>query len=177
MIILVGASASGKTEIAKKLFSNHGMKKAVTHTTRLIRPSETPDVDYHFVDEAQFLVMKEKDLFVETTLYNGNHYGCSKAEVGDEKCIILDPNGVAAFLALNDPHIITFYLRASEETRRKRMNIRGDEPEAIEKRIRNDRSAFADDKIPHVDFVIDCDTRSIEDLAEEIYKSYRAKIA
>ena len=176
MIILVGASASGKTEIAKRLFGAYGMKKAVTHTTRAIRPSETPDVDYHFVDEPTFLDMKKKDLFVETTFYNGNYYGCSKAEVGDEKCIILDPNGVASFLALNDPHVVTFYLRASEETRRHRMQYRGDEEEAIIKRILNDRNAFSDDKIPPVDFVFDCDEESVETLAERIYEDYRSRI-
>lgn len=176
MIILVGASASGKTEIAKILYKEYGMKKAVTHTTRQIRPSETRDVDYHFVDEATFLEMEKKGLFVETTFYNGNHYGCSKAEVGDEKCIILDPNGVNAFLSLRDPHIITFYLQADEETRRLRMETRGDEEAAIEKRIANDRVAFSSDKIPHVDFQIDCNKDSIAHLASKIHDLYLEKI-
>ena len=176
MIILVGASASGKTEIAKKLFADFAMKKAITHTTRPIRPNETPDVDYHFVDAKTFLEMKEKDLFVETTFYNGNYYGCSKAEVGDEKCIILDPNGVASFLALHDPHVVTFYLKASEEIRRHRMSIRGDEPKAIEGRILNDREAFAEERIPPVDFVIPCDEDSVEELTQKIHSLYIEKI-
>ncbi len=176
MIILVGASASGKTEIAKKLYASFGMKKAITHTTRPMRQGEKQDVDYHFVSRETFLDMKEKDLFVETTFYNGNYYGCSKAEVGDEKCIILDPNGVASFLALHDPHIITFYLRASEETRRYRMSIRGDEEKSIESRILNDRDAFADAKIPPVDFTIDCDSDSVEELAKRIRDDYLKKI-
>ncbi|MBQ2494305.1 MAG: guanylate kinase, partial [Bacilli bacterium] len=71
MILLIGASASGKTEIAKALFRLHGIKKAVTHTSRPIRPSETPDVDYHFVTEEKFLRLKEEGEFVETTDYNG----------------------------------------------------------------------------------------------------------
>ncbi len=176
MIILVGASASGKTEIAKTLFSRYGMKKAITHTTRAIRPSETQDVDYHFVDEKTFLEMKEKDLFVETTLYNGNRYGCSKAEVGDDKCIILDPNGVASFLALHDPHVVTFYLKASEETRKYRMAIRGDDANSIARRILNDREAFKDENIPPVDFLIEVDTGSVEAIAEKIHESYLEKI-
>ncbi len=176
MIILVGASASGKTEIAKRMYASFGMKKAITHTTRPIRPSETRDVDYHFVDQATFLRMKDRGLFVETTFYNGNYYGCSKAEVGDDKCIILDPNGVAAFLALHDPHIVTFYLKASEKTRKYRMTIRGDKPEDIEKRLHNDRVAFAEEKIPTVDFVIPCDEESVEGLAGEIRRLYLEKI-
>ena len=102
MILLVGASASGKTEIARYLSFRYGIKKAVTHTTRPIRPSETPDVDYHFVSVVEFLDLKEKDAFVETTFYNGNYYGCSKAECGKDKCIILDPSGVSAFSGIEN---------------------------------------------------------------------------
>ena len=176
MILLVGASASGKTEIAKYLFRAHGIKKAVTHTTRMIRPSETPDIDYHFVSQAAFLAMKEKDAFVETTEYNGNYYGCSKAECADDKCIILDPNGIASFRKLNNPSIIVFYLRASETLREERMRGRGDEENAIQKRILNDRKAFNDSLLPLADYVIDCETGSIEELGEKIYSIYRERV-
>ena len=141
-----------------------------------MRVGEKQDVDYHFVDKDTFLAMKEKDLFVETTFYNGNYYGCSKAEVGDEKCIILDPNGVASFLALHDPHIITFYLEASEKTRRYRMAIRGDEEKAIEARIVNDREAFAKDRIPPVDFTVSCDEEGVDELSSKIHRLYLEKI-
>ena len=102
MILLVGASASGKTEIAKYLAKSHGIKKAITHTTRKMREGERQDVDYHFVDEATFQRMLKEDKFVEHTCYNGNHYGCSKDEIADDKCVILDPEGLKSFLALNN---------------------------------------------------------------------------
>ena len=54
MILLIGASASGKTEVAKVLLSKFGMKKAITHTSRPIRPSEVDGVDYHFVTKETF---------------------------------------------------------------------------------------------------------------------------
>jgi guanylate kinase len=40
MLILVGPSASGKTEIANILISNYKMKNVVTYTTRPIRINE-----------------------------------------------------------------------------------------------------------------------------------------
>ena len=55
MILLVGASASGKTEVAKLLKALYGIKKVITHTTRPIRKSEENDVDYHFVSKDEFL--------------------------------------------------------------------------------------------------------------------------
>ena len=176
MILLVGASASGKTEIAKYLFQRYGMTKAITHTTRPIRPSETPDVDYHFVTREEFLALKEKDAFVETTEYNGNFYGCSKAEVSDDKCIILDPAGIASFLALHDPHVVTFFIRASKETRFERMRMRGDDPAAIERRLEVDEAVFDERAIAPCDFYIESDVAGVPELGDAIYDDYCKRI-
>lgn len=177
MIILVGASASGKTEVAKELNAKYGMKKVVTHTTRKKREHEIDDVDYHFVDVPTFLSLKEKSTFVETTQYNENYYGTSKSEIGDNKCLIVDPNGMHAFQALNDSHIVTFLLIASKETRKKRMQLRGDDSLSIEKRLENDENSFSMDKIGKVDFVIDTEKLSIEEISSIIMKNYREKLS
>ena len=55
MIVLIGASASGKTEVAKTLIYKNGFSKIVTYTTRKIRPTEKDGIDYHFVSKQQFL--------------------------------------------------------------------------------------------------------------------------
>ncbi len=177
MIVLVGASASGKTEIAKYLREHFGIVKAVTHTSRTMRVNEVNDVDYHFVSKEQFLALKEKDAFVETTFYNGNYYGCSKAEISDEKDVIVDPNGLHAFLALHDPHVITFYLYASEATRRKRMAKRLDDPKDIDKRIENDRASFAEDKLSGIHFRIDTEGKEVAELGDLIHSLYLKAIA
>ena len=62
MIILVGASASGKTEVAKELKKKYDIQKVVTHTTRTRRAQEIEDVDYHFVDTALFLKLDRKSV-------------------------------------------------------------------------------------------------------------------
>ena len=172
MILLVGASASGKTEVAKLLKSLFGIKKAITHTSRKIRPSEKDGVDYHFVSEEEFLRLYQEGALLENTLYNGNRYGCSKAELSDDKCVILDPNGLKAFLKEKNPRLITFFLEASEETRRKRMAIRGDEPEAIEKRILTDREAFSKENVGKTDFVIQTEGKTLEEIAKEVHEKY-----
>ena len=45
MLILVGHSASGKTEIANVLKKEYEMKKIITYTTRPKRINEVDDVD------------------------------------------------------------------------------------------------------------------------------------
>ena len=104
MILLTGASASGKTEIAKLLAKKYGIVKAVTHTSRAPRVGERNGVDYFFVSKEEFLALKEQNKFVETTFYNGNYYGTSKAQVTDLKCVVVDPNGLKSFIALHGCH-------------------------------------------------------------------------
>lgn len=176
MILLIGPSASGKTEISKLLGLRYGISKAVTHTTRAPREGEVYGVDYYFVQEEEFLQLEKKGFFVETTLYNGNHYGCSKGEIADDKVVVVDPNGLKSFLALKDPSIVSFFLNASEETRKKRMEGRKDKPEDIEKRILNDREAFSLDKVQGIDYFIDTDKKTMESLVKEIYEDYLSKL-
>ena len=94
MILLIGPSASGKTEISKLLGLRYGISKAITHTTRAPRNGEVYGVDYYFVQEEDFLQLMKRGAFVENTVYNGNHYGCSKAEIADDKVVVVDPNGL-----------------------------------------------------------------------------------
>lgn len=177
MLLLTGASASGKTEAAKILRHRHGLSKAVTHTTRPPRVGEKDKVDYFFVSEEEFLKKEERGFFVETTCYNHNHYGCGKDQVADGNIVVVDPNGLRSFLALDDDTIITFYLEASERTRIARMKSRGDTRENIAKRIINDRTEFRPANIAKTDFVILTDDRPLLDIAEEIYGKYKEELA
>ena len=58
MLILVGPSASGKTEIAKLLDVKYHLTKIVTHTTREKSINQNDDIDYHFVSKDTFLNLK-----------------------------------------------------------------------------------------------------------------------
>jgi len=173
MIILTGPSASGKTEIAKILFVKYGIKKVITHTTRPIRPTEIPEVDYHFVSEVNFNTMKAQQGFIETTFYNGYHYGTSKAEVGDQKVLIVDANGLQAFVKLHNPRFVTFFIQANEITRMNRIIIRGQNLEFAKKRLTFDVINFDRKKMPPIDYDIDNETVTIEDASDKIYQLYQ----
>src|SRR5574344_1459752 len=176
MIILKGASASGKTEVAHSLARHYGIIKAVTTTSRLPRTGEVNGVDYYFVTESKLKELLQESSFVEHTLYNGNLCGTGKSEVNDSKCLVVDPKGLASFISFNDPSVVSFLLIAQESTREERMKLRGDKPLDIEKRIATDRIDFAMQKIPYSDFKITTDNRSIDEIAEDIYKKYQATL-
>ncbi|MCQ2776625.1 MAG: AAA family ATPase [Bacilli bacterium] len=176
MIVLSGASASGKTEVAKMLAKKYGIVKVITTTTRNLRVGEINGKDYFFVSKEEFLKMKENEEFVETTVYNGNFYGSLKREIADTKCIVADPQGLKAYSEIKNKNIVTFFLNAEEETRMKRMLERGDKPEDAAKRIANDREVFKLENFTKVDFHINSETQNVEEVCDEVYRLYNEKL-
>ena len=177
MIILCGASASGKTVTALELQKKYGLKKAITTTTREKRIGETDGVEYFFISKEEFKKRLSENRFVESSLYNDNYYGCGIDQVADDKVVVLDPNGLHSFKKLKNKNIVTFLLIADEKTRRERMVGRGDKLENIQKRITNDVVDFSLEKIGEVDFIIKTTDKSVEQIADQIYECYKKKIA
>ena len=172
MLILVGHSASGKTEIANELKRDYEMKKIITYTTRPIRINEVNGIDYHFVSEEEFLKLKEQDFFVETTIFNGYYYGSSKNDVKDDAVVILDPIGLANFKNSKLDNLIAIFLNCDEEIRYKRMISRGDDPQKAKERLIHDREKFSYDKLRGIDEIINTSVFSINYLSELVYKTY-----
>jgi guanylate kinase len=172
MIVLSGASASGKTEAAKMLMTKHGIKRAITTTTRPMRSQEVDGRDYFFVSKETFEKLIADGAFVEYTIYNGNYYGSTKNQIADNRSVVIDLEGLKSYTQFNDKRIVTFYLSASEELCYKRMLERGDTVEDAQRRIANDRKLFARNRIPKVDYIIDSGSKSIEEVADEVYRLY-----
>ena len=173
MIILIGPSASGKTEIAQILEKKYNLKKVITHTTREKRINEKENFDYYFVSKDTFLDMIKQNKLVEYTFYNNNYYGTSKKEISDNKCVVLDPNGAKAFFNLHDKRIFIVNLMCSEEIRKNRMYSRLDKEESIFQRLNSDKEAFTEDKLSFANINICSETKSPNELAFLIYQQYQ----
>ena len=172
MIVLAGASASGKTEVAKELAKKYGITKVITTTTRKMRVNEVNGRDYFFVSKEVFEQMVQDGKFVEYTVFNENLYGSTKDQIAPNKCVVIDPAGLRAYIALNDPSIVTFFLDSEEETRFKRMLLRGDDETDAKRRVEHDRLAFKPENIADVDYHIDSENFNIEEVTDHIYKKY-----
>ena len=173
MIVLAGASASGKTEVAKLLAKKYGIAKIITTTTREKRVGEVDKRDYFFVSKEEFERKIQAGDFVEYTLYNGNLYGSTKDQIADNKCVVIDPAGLRSYIALNNPSIVTFFLETDEETRKQRMLDRGDGEEKVASRIAHDRELFKKENICHVDYIIDnSSNHTLEEIADLFYSLY-----
>lgn len=173
MLVLIGPSASGKTEVAKMLISMHKMEKLITYTTRAMRFGERDGVDYHFVSVAGFNALKDKNEFIETTYYNGNYYGSRKKDVAMNKVVVLDPSGLAQYNKILGDEIISVFLKTPAELRINRMRIRGDSEDNIKKRITSDAVVFQKENITKANCIIENNNNiSLETLADFIYNYY-----
>lgn len=166
MLVLIGASASGKTEIAKLLIKNYGYEKLVTTTTRPIRTKEIDGIDYNFVSKQEFLRQKENNSFFETVIYNNNHYGTPKKNKLNN-VLIVEPNG-ANTIYKNSIGNTFILLECSKEVRRDRMLSRGDSLQDVENRLVNDSDCFNKDKFIHLDHIINTEDKTLKDLAKLI---------
>ena len=172
MLILIGPSASGKTEVAKILISKYGMQRLVTYTTRKMRTGEIGGRDYHFVTVEECLNLSEKGEFVETTFYNGNYYGSRKKDITRDKLVILDPNGLLCYAEKLKGKITSVFLEAPKEVRRLRMIRRGDDAELIKIRLEKDDAIFRSEQLP-LDFIVRNEGVDLLTLAEKVYNLYR----
>ncbi len=176
MLILLGPSASGKTESAKIMINRYPISRVVTCTTRPNRQGEIDGFDYHFVDDQEFDKRKKAGYFVETAEYNGFRYGTPLDELRDDKLIILEPQGLKSFQSADKCRIVAIFLQTNETTRIQRMRSRKDKEADIKKRIASDRIEFSLDTIEGLDMVIDTTNLSLSDIADLVYSNYQRLI-
>ncbi|MBP3504425.1 MAG: AAA family ATPase [Bacilli bacterium] len=176
MLILVGPSASGKTQIVKILREKYGLNKMVTYTSRAMRPGEKEGIDYFFLTKEEFEKRINEGFFIEYVVYNGNYYGTSLSQVSNDKVVILEPTGLKHYINKIRDEVKVAFLRCSTEIVRIRMKERGDDPEVIRKRLLLDGEVFNKDIMKLADWVIDTSASNIYDNASEIYLLYKDNI-
>jgi len=82
LIVLSSPSGAGKSTISRLLLkAEPDVRMSVSATTRPKRPGEIEDVDYHFVDDAEFDRMIAAGEFVEWANVFDHRYGTPKAPV------------------------------------------------------------------------------------------------
>jgi guanylate kinase len=173
MLILVGPSASGKTEIAKALVNHFNFKKIITSTTRPKREHEVDGIDYHFLDEAMFNTLKNENKFVETSLYQGYQYGLQKKDVISYGIVILDPNGANSIYQNMNDNMFIIYVESNPEIRRYRMRQRGDDELSMKKRIETDDNIFNIKQLQHVDYIVNNDHPHVMEATLQCLKHYQ----
>lgn len=172
MIVIIGASASGKTEISKILIKNYNYKKLITTTTRNLRPNERNHIDYHFVSKDEFLKGLKNNEFLEHTIYNNNYYGINKKDVNKNALVIVDPNGANVLIDELKENSFVVYVKTNKRIRKSRMLSRKDDPEVIKERLKNDDKIFKKSNIKKIDLVLKNNKTCINELAKKLHEEY-----
>ena len=124
IIVLLGASGSGKSTIENQLSTQYGFEKIVSYTTRKPRDNEVNGKDYWFIDNGTFEESIDRNLFAEYDEYTQNRlYGTLKSDYKNgNKIVVLTPHGLRQLKAnnLNNDDIYTVLVKANLGTRIKR---------------------------------------------------------
>lgn len=152
IIVLLGASGSGKSTIEHELTTHHGFEKIISYTTRQPRAGEENGKDYYFTENNTFAAMINTGVLAEYDEYSqGRLYGTLKTDYADgNKVVVLTPNGLRQLKqsCFND-NIFTVLVNASLGTRIKRYIDRCgvnqftfDDKNEIAARVERDFSMF-----------------------------------
>ncbi len=152
MIILVGASCSGKSTIERKL-TEKGLKRIVSYTSRTIRQNETNHIDYHFLTKEEFEKKLSEGFFAEHSIYNSWNYGIASDDCYDDAICVVETSGMRQLKANKKLNIKSFCVDADERTRVIRMMKRGDNIMESFRRIISDQGMFSGIEY-EVDYVI-----------------------
>lgn len=137
IIVLTGASGTGKTTISHYLQTNYQIKPVITHTTRKPRSGEKNGVDYYFETPVSF---KENN-YIEQVEYAGNHYGSSVEglerawQKNDNVSIVLDTAGAISYDRKYPQNAVIIFLTVSQDNLIKRLTKRSDNQADVKQRI------------------------------------------
>ena len=145
LLIISGPSGTGKGTLVKKLMDiDPSFRFSCSVTTREPREGEIDGVHYHFVSVEEYNRMVEENAFLEHAKVHGNYYGTLRKPVEDMMAdglnVLLDIDTQGAINVMNNAsdYVSVFILPPSfTELRKRLVDRQTDEPDVIERRLKN----------------------------------------
>jgi guanylate kinase len=142
LYIISAPSGGGKTSLVNALLAQlDNIQVSISHTTRSPRQGEVDGKNYFFVNEAQFIRLKQEGIFLESARVFENYYGTSKEWVmaqlkaGIDVILEIDWQGMQRVKAQLDT-VCIFILPPSREALMTRLKQRAqDNHEVIAARM------------------------------------------
>ena len=164
IIIYCGASGVGKDYLMRKKLEAypHEAERIVTCTTRPMRPKEFNHIDYHFISDDEFDVLKLTGKLIEEREYKtalglwryGTPYFVN--EWCHEYVGVMDLSGVEAICkAYPDAEVVVNYVYVPEDIRRERAVKRGGFNKAEwNRRLKTDEEDFSEENLAKLNDVL-----------------------
>ena len=145
-IIVSAPSGAGKSSFVERLVQEDPrFYDVITYTTRAMRRGESPGHPYHFIQESQFMTMRDQGAFVEWAKVHNHFYATPwdaiRAAWGRGQVVImdLDIQGAQSFRERAAEGLKTVFILppSIEELRRRIVARDGKVPEDLELRMSN----------------------------------------
>ena len=143
LIIVAAPSGAGKSTLVRMLMERDPrVHLSISCTTRAPRPGEQDGREYHFVDVASFVAMRDRGEFVEWAEVHGNFYATSRlwleqqVAAGQEVMLEIDWQGAQQVKRVFPGAVGIFILPPSTAELERRLRGRGqDSEETIQRRL------------------------------------------
>ena len=160
LIIITAPSGAGKTTLVNALLKDDdNLRVSVSHTTRPGRLREKNGINYHFIDEKEFMSMLSAGEFLENAEVYGHHYGTSQRSVnkqldeGYDVLLEIDWHGAAQVRNVKPEACFIFILPPSIQALTERLTERAqDNQTTIESRMQQARSVL--EHVAEADYIV-----------------------
>lgn len=151
LFVITAPSGAGKTTLVKALLERDpSFEFSVSYTTREKRKTEIEGRDYFFVNEIEFLRLKNENQLLESAFVFGNYYGTSRNQVqqllNTNKHVILEIDWQGAQQVRESmPDCISIFVLPSSKVglERRLRERRTDSEEVITQRLNAARTDMA----------------------------------
>lgn len=179
IIVLLGASATGKDTVAKHISEKYNMPMAISYTTRPMRSNETQGVEYYFISDGEMHEKFKNGEVIEHTSYYIQSEDVSytyanvveEFEKGDYVLTILNPHGLYQFnKSQYKDNLVSIMLNCDDRVRLVRSLNRDENVNVNEvlDRFRRDELDFIERR-PKTDYEIDTN-KPLEEVFNNIDK-------
>ena len=138
LFVIAAPSGAGKTTLVRALVERHPeLCFSVSYTTRKPRPDEVHGRDYLFVDEKEFLRLRESGELLESAVVFDNRYGTSRSQVeahladGHHVILEIDWQGARQVRRSMPESASIFVLPPSRAELERRLRRRGTDSDAV----------------------------------------------
>jgi len=151
LFVFAAPSGAGKTTLVHAVVTKHPeLRFSISYTTRQPRINEANAVDYIFIDEVEFMQLRDKGEMLEYAQVFDNFYATSRSQVeshlADNRSVVLEIDWQGAQQVRESmPDCVTIFILPPSfaELERRLRDRRTDKPEVIERRLRDARSDMA----------------------------------